>query len=192
MCMPFRFWPCGKGAPCGPVPRPACAQTACCMVPASNSSTIAASTRCRILAFGVFVSSRPIVTNLHLVSAGSQASGLENPSSVLVFSSQVYALAWRMATGRAGNTERVRDTEVGECEHPIRAATGCPLGRERLRARVSGYRSLTVAALSGVLATSGFVRLADIYVHPSLPGRAPGGAASVIGCSRAADANPAS
>ena len=51
------------------------------------------------------MSSRLIVTSLHLVTAGSQASGLENPSSVLVFWSQVYALAWQMATGRAGTTE---------------------------------------------------------------------------------------
>src|SRR5215831_2441750 len=36
--MPLRFWPGGKGAPAGPVPRPPCAQEGGCVIRAENNN----------------------------------------------------------------------------------------------------------------------------------------------------------
>ena len=63
----------------------------------------------------------------------------------------------------------MRDTEVDEYEAPIRAATV----RERLSASRAEQRSLTVAALPGVLATLGYPQLAGTYRRRSLSCRTP-------------------
>ena len=53
ICIPLGFWPCGRGAPLGPVgPAPGCAQAYGCTAVARKNRNKTPSTRCRILAPG--------------------------------------------------------------------------------------------------------------------------------------------